>query len=179
MLNTFLILLVTVTLAGCTSVVQQGGTGKLESAEVRLFLAPFTNATDDEHASRALTELTATALLERGVPLVQTEPGLVRSRAENAAGPDGLYLDTARTLQATHLLVGTVHEYRYKTDLDGDPTVGVTLRLVDARDGRTLWQGSSSRVSVLFASLSSTAMHAVRDLVKRMPLPKTPARPAP
>ncbi len=155
--------------AGCTSVVHQGGEKNLPTAEARLFLAPFFNATDDDHAGRALTEMTASALLERGFPLVQTEPALVKSRAENAGGPDGLYLETARALQTTYLLIGTVHEYRYKTDLDGDPAVGITLRLVDAKDGRTLWQGSSARVSVLFASLSAAAQRAVHDLVQRMP----------
>jgi hypothetical protein len=176
-------------LAGCTSVVFQGpppapsapashgantaGASAL-SQPMRVFLPPFFNATDDDHASRALTELTASALLESGVPLVQTEPALTKSRLENAAGADGLYLDTARALGATHLLLGTVHEYRYKTDLDGDPAVGLTLRLVDAKDGRTLWQGSSAKVSVFFSSLSKTAQRAVRDLVKRSPLASHP-----
>jgi hypothetical protein len=118
-------------------------------------------------------------LLQRGIPLVQTEPTLVRSRLENAPGGDGLFLETARDLEATHLLIGAVHEYRYKTDLDGDPAVGISLRLVDAKDGRTIWQGTSSRVGVLFASVSKTAQRAVRDLVKHLPVPKRSAQAGP
>lgn len=164
-------------LAGCASVVHQGHAKRLDASAVRIFLPQFANATDDEHAARALTELTASALLERSVPLVQTEAALVHSRAENAAGVDGLFLETARSLKATHLLIGTVHEYRYKTDLDGNPAVGISLRLVDVTDGQTVWQGSSSRVSVFLASLSKTAQRAVRDLVAQLPLTHLAASP--
>lgn len=158
-------------LTACSTVVYQGGQNPgAKRQDFILFLPPFFNATDDDHAGRALTELTATALLERGLPVLQSEPALVKSRLENAAGADGLFVETARSLGATHLLIGTVHEYRYKTDLDGDPAVGLTLRLVDAQDGRTIWQGSSAKVGVFFASLSTASQRAVRNLVKTIPV---------
>jgi polysaccharide biosynthesis protein PelC len=158
---------------GCQTTVHHGGSGAVDAQDITIYLPPFANATDDEHASRALTELTATALYERGLPILQTEAVLTKSRAENAAGADGMYLEGARALNATHLLIGTVHEYRYKTDLDGDPAVGLTLRLVDAQNGRTLWQGSSAKVSVLFASLTKASQEAVRHLVNRIPIENT------
>lgn len=159
-----------VLLAGCShTVVYHGGAKSVPQADAHVFLPPFNNATDDEHASRALTELTASALLERHIPLTQSEPALFKSREEKAAGNDGLYLEAAKLAQATHLLIGTVHEYRYKTDLDGDPAVGLTLRLVDAKTGVTLWQGSSAKVGVVFASLSKASQRAVRELVGRIP----------
>jgi TolB-like protein len=164
-------LIIVAALSGCATFHSRSHTEKnLDAAKVRIFMPPFYNATDDEHAGRALTELTASALLRRDVPLVQTEASLAKSRIENAGGPEGLYLDVARSLQATHLLIGTVHEYHYKTDLDGNPAVGITLRLVDAQDGRTVWQRSSARVGLMFASLSTTAARAVRDLVADLPL---------
>lgn len=147
----------------------QSAKSELNGTQVRLFVPPFFNATGDEHAGRALTELTATAILRKGILLAQTEAALAQSRQENAAGSDGLYVETARSLEATHLLIGTVHEYRYKTDLDGNPAVGLTMRLVDATDGRTLWQDSESRVGLMFASLSSVSQRAVQSLVNRIP----------
>lgn len=140
--------------AGCTTVVHHGGT----------------NATDDEHAGKALTEMTGSALVEAGIALFQTEELLLKSAADKAQGSDGRYAEIARTVNATHLLLGTVHEYRYKTDLDGDPAVGLTLRLVDAATGQTLWQGTSGNVGYAFASLTSAARKAVRTLVQEMPV---------
>ena len=89
---------------------------------------------------------------------------------EPAQGPDGRYAELARTVGATHLLIGTVHEYRYKTDLDGDPAVGLTLRLIDAATGQTLWQGSGTNVGYAFASVTSAAQKAVRALVRDLPV---------
>jgi hypothetical protein len=164
-------------LTGCATSVYEGSErGLSTSGSMKILMPPFYNATDDEHASRALTELTGTALLERGVPLYQTEEILVRSGEEQAAGEEGRYAELAGQIGATHLLIGTVHEYRYKTDLDGDPAVGITLRLVDAGTGRTVWQGSSANVGYAFASLTSTSHRAVRELVERIPLqPPGPA----
>ena len=67
-----------------------------------------------------------------GVPLAQTEDGINRSRALVEEGKAGQITELARSLQCTHVLFGTVTEYRYKSDLDGSPIVSVTLRLADA-----------------------------------------------
>ena len=156
---------------GCATRVIDGDSVSISSSEkVRLLMPPFFNATNDDHAGRALSELTGSALVERGIPLYQTEELLLSSQGETAAGPDGRYQELANKIGATHLLIGTVHEYRYKTDLDGDPAVGITLRIVDARDGRTVWQGSSSNIGYAFASVTSASQRAVRRLVRRIPL---------
>lgn len=156
--------------SGCATVVTQGGSSGTSVHVDRLLMPPFVNATDDEHASKALTEMTGSALVEAGLPLFQTEESLIRSSADKAQGPDGRYAELAKTVGASHLLIGTVHEYRYKTDLDGDPAVGITLRLVDANTGQTLWQGSSGNVGYAFASVTSAAQRAVRALVAQMPV---------
>jgi hypothetical protein len=156
--------------AGCATVVHHGGPPGGMIRVDRLLLPPFVNATDDEHAGRALTEITGSALVEAGLALYQTEDVLIKSAADKAQGPDGRYAELARTVNATHLLLGTVHEYRYKTDLDGDPAVGITLRLVDAASGQTLWQGTGGNVGFAFASLTSASRKAVRTLVQEMPV---------
>lgn len=133
-------------------------------------LPPTENATDDENAGRAVSELLGTALFERGVPLAQTESLRLKIGAPKAAGADGGYDAQVKASGATHLILSTVHEYRYKTDLDGDPAVGLTVRIVDAKTGVTVWQGSAGNVGYVFASLSSSAQSTVRRLVARIPL---------
>jgi polysaccharide biosynthesis protein PelC len=154
-------------LVSCTTVREGGGAN---AGQVRLFLPPFSNATEDEHAGQALTELMTTALMERGYPVTLTESTTLPARAETASGSEEYWLAAARSSGATHLILGTVLEYRYKTDLDGDPTVGISVRVVDARDGRTVWQGSSAKVCVWFASLTRAGQSAAHHLAARMPL---------
>ncbi|MEN9573566.1 MAG: hypothetical protein RL514_1421 [Verrucomicrobiota bacterium] len=154
---------------GCaSSEVRQGGSRAPLGGVGRVFLAPIHNATPDETAGRAVTELAATTLLAHGVPLAQTEDGLNRSRALLEEGKAAQIPELARSLECTHVLFGTVTEYRYKSDLDGSPIVSVTMRLVDVADGSTVWQGTSTKMTQYFGSLSRTAQVAVENLAQQM-----------
>lgn len=162
-------------LTGCSSFRYTSKTENRAEEKLRIesaLLVPADNATDDENAGRAITELVGTALFERGVPLYQTESLRKRVANPKAAGDAGTYADLVKETGASHIVFATVHEYRYKTDLDGDPAVGVTIRVVDAKTGRTVWQGSSGNVGYVFASLSSSSQHAIRLLVAKIPLAK-------
>lgn len=163
----FCLLLIT---SGCAHVVTTGSSDGDSLVVNRLLLPPFINATDDEHASRALTEMTGSALVQAGISLYQTEELVIRTAGDEAQGPDGRYAEIGRSVDASHLLIGTVHEYRYKTDLDGDPAVGVTMRIVEASTGRTVWQGTSANVGYAFASVTSAGQKAVNRLVGEMPI---------
>ena len=164
------VVLVGAGLAGCasSSEVRHGGARSSLGGASRVLLAPLHNATPDETAGRAVTELTATALLAHGIPLAQTEASLLRGRALVEEGKEAELLELARSLQCTHVLFGTVTEYRYKSDLDGSPIVSVTMRMVDAGDGATLWQGTSTKMTQYFGSLSRTAQLAVDNLLQQM-----------
>jgi hypothetical protein len=156
-------------LAGCASSEVRVGGGRIAVGGLgRVFLAPVHNATPDETAGRAVTELAATTLLAYGVPLAQTEDSLHRSRALAEEGKAAQIIELARSLQCTHVLFGTVTEYRYKSDLDGSPIVSVTMRLADAADGSTVWQATSTKMTQYFGSLSRTAQAAVESLVQQL-----------
>ncbi len=161
-------------LPACTTVVHDGGKSKNSEERFRMVMPPFLNATDHEHAGEALTQLTGSILLEYGIPLYQTEEILSKTADEAAPKQEVRYLQIAQNNKATYLLIGTVHEYRYKSDLSANPAVGITLRLVNVADGRTLWQGSSSKVGRAYSSLSATAQKAVRDLVSKIPVKAYP-----
>jgi TolB-like protein len=159
-------------LTACSSLVHYGGSQTAPPAAQRVVLAPFVNATENPHAARAMNRLAATALLERGLPLFQTEDLLARDPEQNASLDSTNALNSARSAGAVFVIAGTIHEYRYKTDLKGNPAVGVTLRLVDVKDGRTVWQGSSAKVGHGYSSLTGTAHKALDELIAKIPLLK-------
>lgn len=170
------LLILCLLLAGCAAVVHDGGNAGFTEGRARMVMPPFLNATDNEHAGQALTQLTGSTLLEHGVPLYQTEEILSKAGDDTAPKPEARYLQIAQESKAAYLLIGTVHEYRYKSDLNANPAVGITLRLVNVADGRTIWQGSSSKVGSASSSLTATAQKTVRDLVSKLPL-KSPQGP--
>jgi hypothetical protein len=158
---------------GCSRSLYQGGPmPSVAEPGARVLIVPFKNATNDENAGIALEQITASALIARGARALQAsqpdgsekpDTGLPTNRSDAASV-------MANEVSAHFVLFGVVHEHRYKTDLDGDPAVGLTLRLVDPETQATVWQGTGSDVGLLRASLTSVSQKVARDLVSRMPL---------
>ncbi len=166
---TCLVFITITALTGCTSNrVQQGGQRGAILGASGIYLAPFFNATPNPNAGRAMSEITSTSLMAHGLPLIQSEDAIRQSQNALEAEDASLPIDMARTLRASHALMGTVHEYRYKSDMDGSPVVGLTMRLVETAGGETVWQGSSTRSSGYFGSLTRTAQGAVDNLMEQM-----------
>ncbi|MFT4901310.1 MAG: hypothetical protein ACI81V_000580 [Lentimonas sp.] len=157
-------------LSGCATLSQYGGSARnLDIKAIKVILPKFENATEDEYASVAMTQITASALLAHGYELYQTEDFKTRLQTSQAPEPLGSYKLMADEVGAQYVLLGVVHEYRYKTDLDGDPAVGVTLRMVEIDTGRTVWQGTSSNVGFINSSLTAAGQKVARKIVANMP----------
>jgi TolB-like protein len=172
MMRTVVTLILSIVLmCGCASTVQHGCTTPGLVLSKTLFLAPFENATDDDHAGQVLTEVTSTALLQEGEEVIRSTP----STEDVSSGPAD-YQQIARQKGAAFVIYGTVQEYRYKADLDGDPAVGISLRAVEASTGKTVWQASGSKTGMGCSSLTEASQLVVRDVVKQMPLPRQRGR---
>ena len=79
-------------------------------------------------------------------------------------------LATARNDGADYLFTGTVEEWRYKSGLDGEPAVGITLEIRNADDNRVVWSGTSARTGWGRESLSVAAHKVLDELANAMPL---------
>jgi TolB-like protein len=71
-------------------------------------------------------------------------------RRDNLDPADASRLPSAqrigRLLQVSHVLQGSVTEYRYKPGLSETPAVGVTARLIDVASGEVVWTSSHARL---------------------------------
>ena len=83
-------------LPACNTVVHDGGKSQVTEEKFRMVMPPFLNATDNEHAGRALTQLAGSTLLEYGIPLHQTEDILSKTADETAPKPEARYLQIAQ-----------------------------------------------------------------------------------
>ena len=101
---------------------------------------------------------------------------------ETPPGPGGLpVLDDSRRLAdakeaarsngARHALTGSVEEWRYKSGLDGEPAVGLSLLLVDLESDKVVWSGSAARSGWSRESLAGTAQKVLQELANEF-LPK-------
>ena len=63
------------------------------------------------------------------------------------------------------MVSGSVEEWQYKNGLDGEPAVGISLRVLQASNGQVLWSKSGARAGWSRESLAGTAQQVLDKLV--------------
>lgn len=157
-------------LVGCVSRVDYGPSRPNFSLVGSVVIAPFLNATDDDHAGKAFSDLIGAELARRGMNVV-----VLPAKAANELGEVPAYTaedlaEAAKKSGASGIVRGTAIEYRYKTDLDGDPAAGVYVEIWDPEAKAALWHASGSHTGLIYSSLAGAAQKVSRDLVGKMPL---------
>ncbi len=74
-------------------------------------------------------------------------------------------LEWARQQKLDYVVSGSVEEWQYKNGLDGEPAVGISLRVLDASNGQVLWSKSGARAGWSRESLAGTAQKVLDTLV--------------
>lgn len=156
-------------LAGCS--VMQSQPGSTVARDARIAVLPLVNLSQTPQAGDRAASVLAALLRAGGSNEVtlylpdDRNPLLYESseRLQNA-------LNTARNEGAEYLFTGTVEEWRYKSGLDGEPAVGVTLEIRRADDNRVLWSGTAARTGWGRESLSVAAHKVLDELVDAMAL---------
>jgi len=138
------------TVLGCASAVQEWvkpGAGRVS----RVAVLTFENQTTSLRAGQAASDLLVSELLATGAIAVM-DPSEVADllRRDNLDPADAARLPSAqrvgRLLQVSHVLQGSVTEYRYKPGLSETPAVGLTARLVEVSSGEVVWTASYARL---------------------------------
>lgn len=156
-------------LTGCS--VMQSERGEAIPQNAAFAVVPLINLSQTPQAGDQAASVLAAILRARGsgdvtLHLPQDCNPLVyeSSQRQQAA------LRAAREAGAEYLFMGTVEEWRYKSGLDGEPAVGVTLEIRRTSDNQLVWSGTAARTGWGRESLS-VAGHKVLDrLAKAMPL---------
>ncbi len=65
-------------------------------------------------------------------------------------------------------VTGSVEEWRYKSGLDGEPAVGLSIRVVDVATGKTLWSNSAARSGWSRESLTGNGQKVINKLLAQM-----------
>jgi hypothetical protein len=74
-------------------------------------------------------------------------------------------LDWASSKGVRYALTGSVDEWRYKVGVDGEPAVGITMEVVDIRDGKVIWTAVGSGTGWSREALTGVAQKLTRKLI--------------
>ncbi len=165
------ILFLSVLLSSC-SVYKIQKTDVLDSS-ARWMLLPLLNHSDTPEAGARAADIVATLLRSRGVKqlsiytplendknLLELDQQKVLAKAFRQAKKEGQQFAVS----------GSVQEWHYKSGLDGEPAVGITLTITDLMTGKIIWSASGSKTGWGRESVSGTAHKLMAEFIDSLDL---------
>ncbi|MCE4052908.1 penicillin-binding protein activator LpoB [Pseudomonas sp. Au-Pse12] len=157
--------MVALLMAGCSSFTGQSSPELSKGA--RWGVLPLVNYSQTPQAGERSEQILLSVLSSKGLqPQVyagsagQGELALLDDN-ERLAGA----MDWAREQKLDYVVSGSVEEWQYKNGLDGEPAVGISLRVVEAGTGKVLWSNSGARAGWSRESLAGAAQKVLDKLV--------------
>ncbi|GIX22791.1 MULTISPECIES: hypothetical protein [Caldimonas] len=137
------------------------------AAQDTLAVLPLHNATEAAYADRRAQAILLSLLQQRGLkttlyPQAPTDNPLQASVPPSTSEA----LQWARREGATWALTGTVTEWRYKSGVDGEPAVGLTLQLIDLRSGEVVWSATGARTGWGYQALAAVGQAQIEELLR-------------
>ncbi|MFZ5593452.1 MAG: hypothetical protein ACOY4D_04190 [Pseudomonadota bacterium] len=167
----FLILTATILLNGCAT--QEVHVGAPLDASARWVLLPIANHAETAQAGESAQAILTTLLHNHGVTEIQTSPEITGNESLPELD-DQRRLDTAlswaRQQGYAYGVTGSVEEWHYKSGTDGEPAVGLSLRVIDIATGQALWSATGARTGWGRESVSGVAHKLLKDLLHSIPL---------
>ncbi len=69
-----------------------------------------------------------------------------------------------------YAITGSIEEWRYKSGLDGEPVVGMSLRVIDMKTKRVVWSATGSRTGWGYESVTGTVNKLLSKLLGNLHL---------
>jgi len=154
-------------LAGC-AVTALPGQSLSVPADARFAVLPLSNATDVPLVERRAQAIAVSLLQQKGLRDVVVYPQKASDNpldAEPAANP-AQTLAWAKQQGARYALSGTVTEWRYKTGVDSEPAVGITLQVADVSTGQVVWSASGGRSGWGYQALAAVGQSQIESLLR-------------
>jgi polysaccharide biosynthesis protein PelC len=166
--------------AGCSTAIQSSAERDALDTQVKWALLPLSNNTDTPQAALSAESMLDHLLRRRGLTDIQLYPASLSrdslfDPSERKVSDEAR--EWARAQGVRYAVTGSVEEWRYKVGIDGEPAVGVTLKVLDLSTGQTVWSASGARSGWSREALSAVAQSVLTDALDSLPLIKAKIRP--
>jgi hypothetical protein len=165
-----LALLLSAVVFGCGSTVTRVQKSSPPRLKARWAMLPFINHSETPQAGERVEAMLGTVLRAHGVGL-DTPPAAKEDEARLTASDRQKYeesLTWARGQKYDYVVGGSVEEWRYKSGLDGEPAIGVTVLILDVAQNRVVWSASGTRTGTAGDNTSGTALKLLDTLVEQL-----------
>lgn len=135
--------------------------------EGKWLILPITNYSQTPMAGERAEAILETNLHALGVRQVIRYPTHLRTPVMGSVNQEQVNQRARQwreQQQPDYIITGSVEEWRYKSGLDGEPAVGISLKIMTLSDNKVLWSGSASRSGWPKESLAGTAQTVIDHL---------------
>ncbi|EKF75606.1 hypothetical protein A11A3_02007 [Alcanivorax hongdengensis A-11-3] len=160
-------LLIAVLIAGCSTHIRRTEGVQLD-ANATWVLLPLVNRTATPQAGLRAAAITEAVLYQHGVKQVvsYTDNGDDGVLFEGSSAQSREKMQQWASKQSGRYLVsGVVHEWRYKTGVDGEPAVGVMIEVREMPSGKIVYSGTGARAGWARQSLSETGQRVIDKIL--------------
>lgn len=142
------------------------------SRQAQWVLLPIANHSETPLAGRKAEASLLTLLHQQGITRLSQAPHPQRQNLLSLPSEQDFQaaLDWAQQQGARYGVTGSVDEWQYKAGLDGEPAIGISLRVVDVNTGDILWSASGARTGWGFTTTSGVAQKLMADLIDTLPV---------
>lgn len=158
------LVLAALVIAGCTSFTGNSSASLPRNAQWGV--VPLVNLSQTPQAGERSEQILISVLNAKGLqPQIYTVTGqgeaALMDDSERLVGA----MDWARQQKLDYVVTGSVEEWQYKSGLDGEPAVGISLRVIETSSGKVLWSNSAARAGWSRESLAGAAQKVLDKLV--------------
>ena len=160
-------------LQGCNTVIEKQPMPSFTS-DARWAYTPLLNLTEVPHAGKRVTAILNTHFNSKGLndlkkfPL-KTNKKHFMSVNDKESSLDKNSIRWAKKQKIAYLVTGTVDEWRYKYGLHGEPTVGVSLKIIDVKTAKILWSASGAKTGRSNQNLAGITNQLISNMMKEFP----------
>jgi hypothetical protein len=160
-------------LGGCGSTLTTVQPGEALRGSAHWVMLPVANYSETPQAGERIEEMLDTVLRRNGVQSLDRYPPIKEDDAHLVVSDRQRFEESlawARTQHFDYAVTGSVEEWRYKSGLDGDPAVGLSVRVLELQSQRVLWSGSGTKTGTSGDNASGTALALLGTLLQQMSL---------
>jgi hypothetical protein len=139
----------------------------------RWVMLPVANFSETPQAGERIESMLETLLRKQGIAALDRYPPIKEDDTHLVVSDRQRYEESLAWARAQHFdyaVYGSVEEWRYKSGVEGEPAVGLSVRIFDLKNNRVLWSGSGARTGGRSDNASETALTILDSLVGEMSL---------
>ncbi len=118
---------------------------------------PFINYTETPQAGKRVASLLYAIMISKGYKI---EDNIIYIKSKNLRSME----KKAFKHGADYVVTGTVNEYRYKTGIDGQPAVSISLLVIN-KDNKVVWSGTGSKTGFINSSLGKITTELLKNMI--------------